>query len=129
MHDPPDPGVPPAYRSPPDGQRRLSLARLSPAPARPLRRLGTRRPPGFSLVHPLPEGTPMPARTTRRTLLTSGAGLAGLALLAACGTADAAAGGSGRLAPVANTPPKGGHADHIPALPKTTAGNGLPFSL
>ncbi len=70
----------------------------------------------------------MPARTTRRTLLTGGAGLAGLALLAACGTADAAAGGSGRLALVAYSTPKDAYAELIPAFQKTTAGKGISFS-
>jgi sulfate/thiosulfate transport system substrate-binding protein len=68
----------------------------------------------------------MPARTTRRTLLAA-AGAAALALLAACGTADASAGG-GRVALVAYSTPKDAYAEIIPAFLKTAAGKGLTFS-
>jgi sulfate transport system substrate-binding protein len=70
----------------------------------------------------------MPARSTRRTLLTGAAGAAALALLAACGTADAAAGGAGRLALVAYSTPKDAYAELIPAFEKTAAGQGVTFS-
>jgi sulfate/thiosulfate transport system substrate-binding protein len=70
----------------------------------------------------------MSARTTRRTLLAGAAGTAALALLAACGTADAAAGGGGRLALVAYSTPKDAYAELIPAFQKTAAGKGVTFS-
>ena len=70
----------------------------------------------------------MPARSTRRTLLAGAAGAAALALLAACGTADAAAGGAGRLALVAYSTPKDAYAELIPAFEKTAAGKGVTFS-
>src|SRR5512133_1311913 len=69
----------------------------------------------------------MPARSTRRTLLAGAVGAAALALLAACGTADAAAGG-GRLALVAYSTPKDAYAELIPAFQKTAAGKGVTFS-
>jgi sulfate/thiosulfate transport system substrate-binding protein len=70
---------------------------------------------------------PISARSTRRTLLAGAAGAAALALLAACGTADAAAGG-GRLALVAYSTPKDAYAELIPAFEKTPAGKGVTFS-
>src|SRR3954454_3429411 len=69
----------------------------------------------------------MPARTTRRSLLAGAAGAAALTLLAACGTADAAAGG-GRLALVAYSTPKDAYAELIPAFQKSAAGKGVTFS-
>jgi len=69
----------------------------------------------------------MPARTTRRSLLAGAAGAAALTLLAACGTADAAAGG-GRLALVAYSTPKDAYAELIPAFEKSTAGKGVTFT-
>jgi len=70
----------------------------------------------------------MPARSTRRSLLTGAAGAAALALLAACGTADASAGGGGRLALVAYSTPKDAYAQLIPAFEKSAAGKGVTFS-
>jgi sulfate/thiosulfate transport system substrate-binding protein len=70
----------------------------------------------------------MPARSTRRSLLTGAAGAAALALLAACGTADASAGGGGRLALVAYSTPKDAYAELIPAFEKSAAGKGVTFS-
>jgi sulfate/thiosulfate-binding protein len=69
----------------------------------------------------------MPARTTRRSLLAGAAGAAALTLLAACGTADAAAGG-GRLALVAYSTPKDAYAELIPAFEKSAAGKGVTFT-
>jgi sulfate/thiosulfate transport system substrate-binding protein len=67
-------------------------------------------------------------RTTRRTLLAGAAGVAALGLLAACGTADAAAGGGGRLALVAYSTPKDAYAELLPAFGATAAGKGVTFS-
>jgi sulfate/thiosulfate transport system substrate-binding protein len=64
-------------------------------------------------------------RANRRSLL---GGVAALALLGACGTADAAAGGSGRVALVAYSTPKDAYAELIPAFQKTAAGKGVTFS-
>jgi sulfate transport system substrate-binding protein len=61
-------------------------------------------------------------------VLAAGAALAAAALLAACGTADASAGGSGRLSLVAYSTPKDAYAQLIPAFEKTDAGKGVTFS-
>ena len=69
-----------------------------------------------------------PGRTSRRVLLAGGAAGAALTLLAACSTADAAAGGSDRLALVAYSTPKDAYAELIPAFTRTAAGSGVTFS-
>ena len=69
-----------------------------------------------------------PSRTSRRVLLAGGAAGAALALLAACSTADAAAGGSDRLALVAYSTPQKAYDELIPAFTATAAGKGVTFT-